>query len=260
MNLSRLAVNGLFAINGFAYANWMARLPDFQEVYGMDNGTLGMVLLCHAVGALIAMPISGVLIVKYGSRNITVWSGFLFVIMTPLLPLMPNVLTLGLWYGLMGSASGMLDVSMNAQAVLVERQMNKPIMSSFHGVFSAGMMVGAGVAAVAIGQQLNLLQHLLIIAIIGLPLVTWSSRNLVADAQQQNTVEEDSHFRWPARSLWGIGLVAFCCMLGEGSMADWSTIYMENFALADEAIAPLGLAAFSTAMMIGRFMGDRARQ
>ena len=97
------------------------------------------------------------------------------------------------------------------------------------------------------------------IAIIALLFATWSSFNLLKDAPMRNDVEEEGGFQLPSKALWGMGIIAFCCMLGEGAMADWSTIYMQNIAKANPVLAPIGLGAFSGAMMIGRIFGDSGR-
>ncbi len=257
---SRVGVSLIFFINGLTYANWISRLPRLQEQYDMDNGLLGIVLLAHAIGALIAMPVAGWLIVKNGSRKVTRMSAILFVLLTPFIPMMPNVYALGFWYLLIGGTVGVMDVAMNAQAVLVEQGMNKPIMSSFHAVFSGGMMLGAGAGALFTYWGIDLFPNLVSIGLISMPLLVWSILQLIPDDVDQTAEAEEPSFRLPDRSLLGVGLIAFCCMLGEGAMADWSTNYLENIAFAKEAIAPLGLAGFSTAMMIGRVFGDWARQ
>ena len=259
MSKARIAVSAIFFINGFLYANWIARLPLFQDIYEVDNAGLGIVLLCHAVGALLAMPLSGYLIVKNGSRKISIGAVFLFCTMIPFIGIMPNAYAVGIWFMLMGGAAGLLDVSMNAQAVLVEQNSGKPIMSSFHAMFSAGMMIGAGVSALFTLWEISFSSHLLIISVWGLALSAWCSRNLIIDDIDTSSATQSAGFQWPERSLWGIGFIAFCCMLGEGAVADWSSIYMQDIVLAAPAVAPLGLAAFSVTMMIGRFLGDWVR-
>lgn len=248
----------MFFINGFTYANWVARLPRIQEHYGLDNGGIGIMLLMTAVGALLAMPFTGWVIVRYGSRQVTRVAAVLFLGWVALLPLAPATGWLTLIFFGMGLAAGTMDVAMNAQAVLVEQAYRRPIMASFHAVFSAGMMLGAACGALFTRLGVDLLPHLLIIVSAGLVLAVISSQQLVFD-RVQGPAETGNAFRWPSRSLVGIGLIAFCCMLGEGAMADWSTNYLERVAGAGQAIAPLGLAAFSLAMMTGRFFGDYIR-
>ena len=259
MHKHRLAVNLYFLVNGFIYANWVSRLPKFQEVYGMDNSVTGLVLLALAIGALLAMPFTGWLIVKNGSQGVTALSAILFCSIVPFATIMGNAWLLGSLFFIMGISTGIMDVAMNAQAVLVENLYKKPIMSSFHAIFSGGMMLGAGTGALFTKLNTSLLTHIAIIAAIGLSLAAWSAFHLIADKPTDLDMEEGSTFRLPTKELLGIGTICFCCMLGEGAMADWSTNYMKNIALSDATLAPIGLASFSIAMMLGRTIGDKGR-
>jgi MFS family permease len=254
----RWAINAIFLLNGFSYGNWISRLPRFQEIYGLDNGGIGLILLSHAVGALIAMPFTGLLISRIGSRRAAIYAAWSFLFWMIFIPLAPNALLLGVLFFGMGISGGMLDVSMNAQAVLIEKMYQKPIMTSFHALFSLGMMLGAGFGALFIRLGMDLLPHLYSITALGILLAWYGTPRLIVDRLRDATAEGGS-FQLPNRALLGMGLIAFCCMLGEGAMADWSTNYLEKIAQAPPAIAPLGLAAFSMAMMIARFLGDSAR-
>ncbi|HYF70201.1 MAG TPA: MFS transporter [Ohtaekwangia sp.] len=131
---NRLAVNAAFFINGFIYANWVSRLPRIQELYGADNGTIGLVLLACSMGAVGAMPFTGWAIIKNGSRKITIVVALIYCAVIPLIPFMPNWMVLMGLYFLLGIATGMFDVAMNAQAVMVEQAYNRPIMTSFHAL------------------------------------------------------------------------------------------------------------------------------
>jgi predicted MFS family arabinose efflux permease len=259
---SRAAIALIFAVNGFLYANWVARLPRLQEIYNLDHGQLGLVLLASSIGALVAMPLTGKVIVKTGSHRITTVMLFLFCLFIPLIPVTPNIYTLWIVLFAIGATSGSLDVAMNAQAVLVEQQLRKPIMSSFHAIFSAGMMLGAGSGALFTYFEVSFFLHLLIVMAISLLVASRVRHFLIPDLRKVGQEQEDQPSQnillHPA--LLSLGLIAFCCMLGEGAMADWTTIYLEKVSLADRDWSPLGLVAFSTAMMIGRFLGDGARQ
>lgn len=258
MRNNRLAVNILFGVNGFLFANYISRIPRIQATYGLDNGGIGLLLLAAAVGALLAMPFTGWLIVGNGSRRISAVSGLLFCAIVPFIGFMPDAWTLGALFFFMGLSTGTMDVAMNAQAVLVEEGCRRPIMSFFHAIFSAGMMLGAGSGALFTRFEASLAIHLSVVAAFGLILVGWAVFHLVPDGRHPES-EEQSFFRLPDASLVGIGFIAFCSMLGEGAMADWSTNYMLRIAEADPAFAPMGLAAFSLAMMVARFLGDAVR-
>lgn len=259
MLLNRIAVKIAFFLNGFVYANWVSRLPRIQEQYQADNGTIGLVLLAMSVGAVAAMPFTGWLIIRNGSRRISLYSLILYCAFVPFIPFMPEVASLSLLYVLIGISTGMLDVAMNAQAVMVEQQYKRPIMTSFHAFFSIGMAIGAWCGALFADRKIDLSQHLIIISAVSIVFVVWVRRNLIEDKPDITDAHEGPLFRMPNRALLGVGIIAFCCMLGEGAISDWSVNYMENVAMAPEAIAPIALSAFATAMTIGRLFGDRFR-
>jgi MFS family permease len=255
---SRIAVKLIFFINGFVHANLAARFPRVQELFDIDNGTLGFVLLSSSVGALLAMPFTGWLIIRNGSRRITIFSIFLYCIFVPLVPIMPGLPGLIILFFIMGLTAGMLDVSMNSQAVMVERIHEKPIMTSFHALFSIGMVAGAFCGALFVKLETTLFVHFAVIVGMSVTAAAWARYHLIHDKPKEKEVDGPA-FRLPNAAMVSIGVIAFCCMLGEGAMADWSTNYMENIAMASPALAPLGLSAFALAMTIGRFFGDGAR-
>lgn len=258
MTPSRIAVKLLFFINGFVHANLAARFPRVQELFSIDNGTFGIVLLSTSVGALLAMPFTGWLIIRNGSRRITIMAVFLYCLFVPLVPVVTGIYGLSLIFFIMGITAGMLDVSMNAQAVMVEQQYRKPIMTSFHALFSIGMVAGAGLGALFVKLQTTLLIHLSIIVAISLLGAAWARYHLIHDKPKEKVIEGPA-FRLPNAAMISIGVIAFCCMLGEGAMADWSTNFMEKIAGASKALAPIGLSSFALAMTIGRFFGDSIR-
>lgn len=257
---ARLAVNIIFFLNGFVHANYFSRLPRIQNLFDINDGVVGLVLLSSAVGALIAMPFTGWLILRNGSRRVTIFSAFFYCSLIPFIPWLP---TTTLWpllflFFLLGISAGMLDVAMNSQAVMVEKKLGKPIMTSFHALFSIGMMVGAVGGSLFTELSTGLFIHFVTISAISLVTVFVARYYLIHDKPQNKTVEGPA-FRLPNAAMVSIGVIAFCCMLGEGAMADWSTNYMENIAKANPALAPLGLSAFALAMTIGRVFGDGAR-
>ncbi len=257
VNFPRIAVKIVFFLNGFVHANLYSRLPRVQEQFNLDNGTLGFVLLASSIGAIGAMPFTGWFIIRYGSRKITLFSVFFYCLLVPLVPWAFSFIGLIALFFLMGVSAGMLDVSMNAQAVMVEQRHGKPIMTSFHALFSIGMMMGAATGSLFSKMQSGLFTHLGIITIISVLISFIVRYYLIHDKPVSK--QEGPAFRIPNLAMVSIGIIAFCCMLGEGAMADWSTNYLENISQADKALAPIGLAAFAMAMTIGRLLGDRAR-
>ncbi len=131
-------------------------------------------------------------------------------------------------------------------------------MTSFHALFSIGMMLGAASGSLFARLDTHLLTHFTIITTASLIMALYMCYYLIHDRPAVRTGDTPA-FRLPNRAMVGIGIIAFCCMLGEGAMADWSTNYMENIAKSGKAVAPLGLASFALAMTIGRIFGDSAR-
>jgi MFS family permease len=259
LSQARLAVNILFFLNGFVHANYFTRLPRIQDQFVIDNGTIGVVLLAQSLGALIAMPFTGWMIIRNGSRRIGLFSAYIYCVLVPLIPFVPSLAWLIILFFLIGIATGMLDVSMNAQAVMIEQRWGKPIMTSFHALFSVGMMLGAFSGSLFSKLDTTLGAHLVIVGSVSLVTVFITRYYLIVDAPAGGSAEGPA-FRLPNAAMVGIGVIAFCSMLGEGAMADWSTNYMENVAGSSRSLAPLGLSAFAMAMTIGRIFGDSARQ
>jgi MFS family permease len=253
-------VKAAFFLNGFVFANWVSRLPRIQEQYHADNGTIGLVLLAMSVGAVAAMPFTGWMIIKNGSRLITLASLLLYCLLVPLIPFMSQLMPLMVLYAFIGISNGMLDVAMNAQAVMVEQHYKRPIMTSFHAFFSIGMALGAwcGAFFAELGEGLPF--HLVIISGFSLCAVLWVSGNLIEDRPVGSDSTDAPLFRVPDRALLGVGIIAFCCMMGEGAVSDWSVNYMENISRSPKAVAPIALSAFGTAMTLGRLLGDRYRR
>lgn len=260
----RIAVNIIFFINGFLHANLAARFPRVQEIFSLDNGALGLLLLSTSVGAVIAMPFTGWLIMRNGSRRIGIVSVFSYCVFFPLIPLislmtwMPPFVGLVPLFFVMGVTAGMLDVSMNSQAVMVEKAKGKPIMTSFHALFSIGMALGALCGSFFSSLGTTLFVHLLTITLASLVAALFARYHLIHD-KPEGGGSEGPAFRLPNAAMVSIGVIAFCCMLGEGAMADWSTNYMENVANASKEFAPIGLSVFAVAMTLGRVFGDQGR-
>jgi MFS family permease len=244
----------VFFVNGAVFANWVTRIPVVQQKLGLSNGALGVALLGMAVGALMSMPTTGWLLTRLSSRLVIKITALGYCAVLPLLALAPNLLLLAIALVLFGAFNGAMDVAMNAQGIAVEQRYQQPIMSSFHGMFSVGGMVGAFSSAVLASLGVEPIPHLLGAALL-LGIVTiFASRRLLSVAT--DTVSHEPAFAIPTRSLLGLGIVAFCVMLGEGAMADWSAIYLQKTLGTGLGLAAAGYTVFSLAMAVFRFMGD----
>jgi predicted MFS family arabinose efflux permease len=149
-----------------------------------------------------------------------------------------------------------MDVSMNALAVEVETYVGKPIMSSFHGMWSIGGLAGAGVGALFAKHDISPQLHLVVVASI-LTVAIVAARHWLPPSQSHPSPESVAHFARPESAMFGLSGIIFCAFLIEGAMADWSAVLLHDSLHTTAASAALGYAAFSLAMTSMRFAGDR---
>jgi len=254
----RLAVVLFFFINGFLYANLTGRLPELKGFFGVSNSTLGTMLFMTAIGALVAMPLTGWLTTRYSSGKLTIWTGLLFCCAVPLIPLSNEVWIGRIFFFMTGFFSGAMDITMNGQAVFVERAYNKTIMSSFHAAYSIGMALGAGSGALFATSHWPLHTHLLSVGLFSIITLAIVSSTIIKNQPPRirSHATKTSGRRIPVM-IWLIAIIAFCGMTGEGSIVDWSAIYVNTVVGTTKAFSALALGAFATAMTIGRLFGDR---
>nr|MDQ5811398.1 MFS transporter [Actinomycetota bacterium] len=220
---------------------------------------LGLALLGSAVGALAAMPTTGWFVARLGSRPVVGATALLLCVSLTLPALAPNLALLIISLVMLGASNGVMDVSMNAQAIAVEKKYGRPIMSSFHAAFSLGGLAGAAGGVVVASLGVGALPHLAGVAALTAAAVLVAYRAMLpADAARGGGGEPA--FARPTRALAGLGIISFCVLLGEGAMADWSAVYLNGPLGTGPGFAAAGYAAFSVAMAAGRLFGDRLAQ
>ncbi len=252
--MPRWAVLVAFFVNGALLASWISRIPAIQIKLDLSEGELGIVLLGIGVGVLAALSLAGGIIGRFGSRAVIIGGAVGMGLFLPLLALAPNAIAL--WFALFffGAATSTMDVAMNDQAVMVEGRAQKPLMSSFHGSWSIGSLVGAMLGVAISALSFGSLPHFLFSSILFFALLALLARHLLAAEGQKE--QGESMFRLPPRVVWPLGAIAFSAAIGEGAMADWSGVYLSRTFETTVAFAALGFAAFSLTMTIGRFAGD----
>jgi MFS family permease len=253
---ARTAVSVIFFLNGFGFASWVSRIPAVRQALNLTDGALGTALLATGVGALVAFPLAGRGSVINGASALTIATGLAYCVVLPGPTFAGGLTMLAFLLFIFGAANGAMDVSMNALAVEVESFVGKPIMSSFHGMWSIGGLAGAGVGALFAQQDISPQLHLLVVASI-LAIAMLVARRWVPASQPHASPETVAHFARPERAMLGLGGIIFCAFLIEGAMADWSAVLLHDSLHTTAAKAALGYAAFSLAMTSMRFAGDR---
>ncbi len=252
---ARVAVTAIFALNGVIFGSWAARIPAVQDRLDLGEGALGLALGAIAVGALLAMPVSGGLSTRVGSARATRIGIFACCAVVAVVALAPTLAVLVAGTFLLGAANGWLDIAMNAQGTTVERRAGRLVLSSLHAAFSAGGLAGALSGALFAGAGVDVRVHLALVGAVAAVLAVAATRNLLPGGADAAT--EGPAFARPSRALLALGVLAFCGLLAEGAAADWSGVYLEDELGASAGVAPLAFAAFSATMTLGRLFGDR---
>ncbi len=251
---ARIAVSGLFFSAGFCFSGWASRIPDIQQKLNLNEAGLGITLLSLPIGLVISLPVSGYLVSRYGSRRVAALSAVLYAFLLPFLGLAFAVWQLVIVLFLFGFAGNLLNISMNTQGVNVEGYYGRSVMASFHGVWSVAGFCGAAVGTLMRWLILSPFYHFCIVAALIFLFVGLVYKYLTPEDLHSGT--NTPIFARPDGILLKLGLIAFCCMVCEGTMFDWSGIYFARTVGAPQSLVTLGYVAFMIAMAGGRFAGD----
>jgi MFS family permease len=250
----RIAASAFFFIAGLTFATWASRIPDIQNKLHLSDGALGGVLFALPVGLMISLPLSGWLVSRFGSKKMVIAGALLYPLLLIPLALANSVLQLVSALFLFGVASNLVNIAMNTQAVGVEKLYGRSVMASFHGLWSLAVFAGALTGTFFVSKGFHPFIHFSIVAFAALLIVLVAYRFLLPRDSDAKTTAKI--FVKPDSSILLLGLIAFCCMLCEGAMADWSGVYFKKVVLAPAALITIGYVAFSSTMALGRFAGD----
>ena len=246
------ATRAAFFIPGFVIATWAPLVPFAKLRAGLDEAGLGLVLLCLGMGSLLAMPMAGALAARQGCRRVMLASTVAMLVALPLLALVSEPLLLGVVLLLLGAAMGAMDCTMNIQAVVVEREAARPMMSGFHAFYSVGSLAGALLATLLLGSGRGPLATTLAVAA-----STAALAAVAAGAWRGDRAPAGARvFALPRGVVVVVGCVCFVSFLAEGAMLDWSAVYLHEVRAVAVAQAGWGFDAFNVAMTLTRLLGD----
>ncbi len=251
-----LAVGLCFLLLSTLFALWITRIPEVKQQLSISEGELGTALFFTPLGALISMLLSASLIKWKGEGRSTYLAliGYGLSIITPILAF--DYFTLCVALFVVGFTMGWVDISMNAVANTLEKEHGVKIMNTSHGFFSLGGIVGGVVGGLLAGWQWPAIYQMIGALAVLIILVSFFIIPQIKSVRDISDNKDHLIFNWPGKSLLGLAIVAFCIMLGEGAIADWSTVFLSETINAGPALAGFGFAAFSATMTIGRFNGD----
>jgi MFS family permease len=252
--IHRIAVSSFFFLAGLCFSSWASRIPDIRLKLHLDNAALGVVLLSLPAGLMVSLPLAGWLVTKFGSRRMATIAAISYACTLPLLGLATAVWQLMFCLFFFGMGGNMLNISMNTQAIGTEQLYKRTIMASYHGLWSLAGFTGAAAGTLMVAMGWLPYQHFLVIGSLALLIVLVASGRLIpklADGPGDQPI-----FAMPDRSLINLGLIAFCSMICEGAMFDWSGVYFQKVIQPSKEWIAAGYTAFMCTMAAGRFIGD----
>lgn len=254
--IHRWAIAVFFYCCGLSFASWASRIPTIKDKFNLNEAELGALLFMLPFGSLVALPIAGWSINRFGSRTMTFLSTVLYALLLLLLALSPSVTVLSIVLFFFGFWGDVLNIAVNTQAlVLQENYYKKSLLSSFHGMWSLGALSGAfwGGLFMKAGASAN--THFLTIAILCILLSILCLFSLIPHDHLKE--KSDKIFAWPNKSLVILGAICFCCAICEGAMADWSSLYYKQVLKDLSRVSTTGYTSFALLMATGRMVGDR---
>ena len=247
------ATRAAFFIPGFVIASWAPLVPFAKSRAALDDAMLGVLLLCLGLGSIVAMPLSGMLAARHGCRTVMLGTSALMLLALPMLTVASTPLALGGVLLVFGAGIGAMDCVMNVQAVAVERDAARPMMSGFHAFYSIGSLVGATCVTLLLTAGTSAFAATLVAAGLALAIVV-----AVARAWRTGRAPQDAPaFAVPRGLVAAIGVVCFVAFLVEGAMLDWSAVFLHEVRGIDLRHAGWGFVAFNVAMTVSRLVGDR---
>jgi MFS family permease len=251
----RIAVSAFFFCQGLCFASWASRIPDIKNTLQLSDAALGSILLALPAGQLTAMPFSGRLVTHFGSKNILRVCAILYALCLTNIALAGAAWQLAAALFLFGICGNMCNISVNTQAIRAEKMFGRPIMTSFHGVWSTAGFTGAALGLLMMSRQVTPYFHFWLVTI--LVLVTVAITQKYLQTGKSASTEKKSFFSKPDGMLVQLGIVGFFSMASEGAMFDWSGVYFQDVVAAPPSLIALGYLSFMIAMASGRFIGDR---
>ena len=252
----QVATRVVFFIIGCIPAVWAPLIPLAKARLGLDDGMLGLLLLCIGAGSIATMPLTGALASRVGCRLVVVMSALILFCTLPLLATIASVPWLVVALIFFGASLGSIDVAINIQAIAVEHQSGRAMMSGFHGFFSVGGVVGALSATALLSARVAPIWATVAVVLVLFLALLGVIAHLLADRSERT----DSMFALPHGIVLLLGVLALIVFLSEGAVLDWSGVFLTSARDVSPSYAGLGYAAFAFTMTLGRLTGDRIVQ
>lgn len=256
-NAQRIAVASFFFTAGLCFASWASRIPTIKTYLNLSEGSLGLILFALPTGIMCSLPVTGWMIAKWSSRKILILTSIFYPLTLVIIGLVHTPYQLAGALFLFGIWGNLFNISVNTQAIAVEKIYGRSILASFHGIWSLAGFTGAAVGLLMIALQLSPFWHFIVILSLTVPTVYFSSQFTVRKDPAQG---HHPIFAKPDKTILLYGMIAFSSMVCEGTMFDWSGVYFQKAVQAPEKLITLGYLLFMGSMAGGRFISDRLTQ
>lgn len=248
----------VFALFGLIMGSWAGRIPALAAGVNVSHAALSMVLVCGGLGAVLSYPVSSFMMGRFGARKTILLAGLALLSVLVSIGMAPTVPRLMMSVLMLGVTASIFDVAMNSAAARREKVSGKSEMSRLHGLCCAGGLVGATLGSLMASLKIAPATHFLMLA--GpLAVVLWMAYS-VLEADEVGVQVEKKSFALPRGPLVLLGLLGFFGSMAEGSIADWSGMFLKEHFGASNGLAPLSLSAFSVMMLISRMFGDKLKE
>jgi MFS family permease len=246
----------MFFADGLAFGIWAGHIPAFKQKFQLSDSSLSLVLLALAAGSIFSMPLAGQAVRHFGSRRCIAVSVACFALCLVFLALAQNLTLFVAVALLFGAAKGGVDVGINAQAIVVEKEYGRPIMASFQALWSVGGLAGGFLTSVALSLGSTPVINLVGVGALILLLDLRYFSHLMPDRSEQAEGDRQ-RFRLPGKGLLYVAILTFIALFSEGALQDWAAVYMRQVVVVPVSVAAIAYGGYSTGMALGRFVGDR---
>lgn len=253
--VNRISVAVFFFMAGICFASWASRIPDIKLQLGLSDAGLGAVLLALPCGLMLSLPVSGWAVTRFSSKTMVTIAAVGYPLTLIVIGLVTATWQLAAVLFVFGIFGNLYNISANTQAVGVESLYQRSIMATFHGIWSLAGFSGAAVGTFMIAQQVEPLHHFIIVCICCLVVVLLVQGKILPEDAQSTT--KTPLFAKPDATILRLGLIAFGCLVCEGTMFDWSGVYFQKVVNAPKELVTLGYSVFMGTMATGRFVGDK---
>lgn len=251
-----LAIGAIFASVGFLFGNWVTWIPYVKQKFGLDDAQLGLLLLSLPFASILTNPLSTLIINRFGMRATTIW-GLCGMALAYALPVnVPYLWMTSAGLGLMGIGIAFTNVAMNTCVTSIERQDGINIISTSHGMFSAGGMLGSALASILMGLKVSPALHIAGVSVFVISLAIIVRPIIMSIHEEKRPDEPGAKFARPNRILLGMIAISICTNITEGTMADWTAVYMRDVVNSNDFFIGWGFACYALFMASGRFIGD----